>query len=375
VRQLGSDSYIEREQASERLEAIGEPALALLRRALTDEDPELRRRAQALVYFLELQWWMFGHSQDVITLAVSPRGDRVLSGSKDGTVRLWDLQTCKELVQMEGHAGPAWGVAFAPDGKQALAAGQTGCLALYDATTGKKLREMPRHPQPVRAVAFTPDGRRALSGCYDHLLRLWDLDTGTELRSFKGHIAGIMAVACSPDGKRAVTGGGQLDSSVRIWDLETGKVLRVLRGHTERVMGVAFTPDGKKVVSSAWDSTVRIWDATLGKELLLCRPTVADETGSAPPPIPGGGLKMLAGPRPDIDDGHFWGVAVAPDGRWLAAGTSAGNIYVFDAATGKRACTFSAHRGAVSQVVFAPDGRLVSASADSTLHVWHLPQE
>jgi WD40 repeat protein len=371
IRQLGSDSFVEREKATRRLEKIGDAAMTELRRALADPDAEISGRAYELIEALEGRYWMKGHSQEVVALAVSRLGDRVLSAGNDGTVRLWDLERCKEIRQMEGPSGQAWGVAFSPDGKLALAGGQSGSLGLYEVVTGKKVRDLPAHPQAMRAVVFTPDGRKALSACYDNILRLWNVDTGVEVRSFKGHNASIMSVACAPTGKLAATGSLIGDCSVRLWDLDTGKAVHILKGHTERVMGVAFTPDSKKVVSSAWDGAVRIWDVATGKELLRCS---ADSEGAAGAPRLGLAEKRpIKGPEGTVGT-HFYGVAVSPDGRLIASGNEAGLISLWDLATGKRVGKLGPHRGYVSEVAFTPDGRrLVSCSGDGTLRVWHLP--
>jgi WD40 repeat protein len=370
IRQLGSDSFIEREHASRKLEEIGDAALAALRRTLSNSDPEIRRRAVELVEAIESRYWMRGHTQEVVAMSVSRSGDRVLSAGNDGTVRLWDLETCKELRRMEGTSGQSWGVAFSPDGKHALAGGQSGHLSLFDVATGKMVRSLPNHPQAMRSVVFTPDGRRALSACYDNILRFWNVETGTEIRSYKGHTASIMSVACAPSGKIAATGSLIGDCTVRLWDLDGGKEVHVLKGHTERVMGVAFTPDSKKVVSSAWDGTVRIWDVATGKELLRCSSDKADPPGPAGPRTV---VKPLRSPEGTVGT-HLYGVAVSPDGARIAAGNEGGIIFLWDTTTGKCSDTLGPHRGYVSELAFTPDGRrLVSCSGDGTLRLWHLP--
>ncbi|HZY90771.1 MAG TPA: WD40 repeat domain-containing protein, partial [Gemmataceae bacterium] len=200
VRQLGSDTFARREEATKRLREIGGPALEALRKAAASEDFEVRRRARELVAAVEKELYgeklcLTGHTNEVISVAASPDGRLALSGSNDGTIRLWDLQAGKELRQLPGHKGQAWAVAFSPDGKRALGGGQDRGLVLWEVATGKELRRFPEHPQAVRAVAFTPDGKRAMTACYDRVLRLWDVEAGKEIRSFTGHGDSIMCLA------------------------------------------------------------------------------------------------------------------------------------------------------------------------------------
>jgi WD40 repeat protein len=368
IEQLGSASYGERQEASKRLDDIGEPALPLLYKAAHSDDLEVRFRARDLVWSIQHRLYgqrraLLGHRDVVVGIAVSADGTRVLSGSNDGTIRLWDLTTGASLRRMEGHRGQAWAVALSPDGKLALGGGQDGGLALYDAATGKQVRTFERHPQAVRAVLFTPDGKRALSACYDHILRLWDVKTGKKLHSFVGHKDSIMCLACSPDGKRALTGGLDSDRTVRLWNLETGEELRQLVGHGERIMGVDFSPDGRLAASAAWDATVRLWDLQTGKEIRR----FPDPHGRAE-----AGRKA---PRLAAQKAHVYGVAFSPDGKYLVSGDESGELFLWDVATGKHLFSYEGHSGYISAVAFSRQGRhLVSCGGDHAVRVWLAPR-
>ena len=136
IRQLDSERFSERQAASKALKDIGEPALEALRKASsTKDDAEVRRRAQDLVRAIERREWrcFVGHTGVVHGVTFSPDGKRVLSGSGDETLRLWDVETGQQVRCLKGH---------------------TGC---------------------VNSVAFSPDGKRALSGSADRTVRLWQL--------------------------------------------------------------------------------------------------------------------------------------------------------------------------------------------------------
>jgi sugar lactone lactonase YvrE len=198
-----------------------------------------------------------GRIADVNGVAVSPDGKQLLTGSDDSLVRLWHVESGREVRQMRGHGGFVYGVAFAPDGRHALSGGSAdGTMILWDVQTGEAVRQFQGLRGAVRTVAVSPDGRRALS-TGDSDIQMWDLKTGQEVRRFKGHKVAVNAVAFSPDGRRVLSGG--TDGTVRLWDAATGRQLHCFTGHHAAVYAVAFSPGGGRAVSGGQDGTVRLW--------------------------------------------------------------------------------------------------------------------
>ena len=157
-----------------------------------------------------------GHSDRVTSVAFSPNGRTVLSGSCDQTLKLWDAATGKLLRTFEGHSSAVWSVAFSPDGRTALSGSDDKTLKLWDAATGRLLRSFEGHSGSggVWSVAFSRDGRTVLSsGGYDETFKLWDAATGKLLRTFEGHSGPVSSVAFSPDGRTALSGSGERRSS------------------------------------------------------------------------------------------------------------------------------------------------------------------
>jgi RNA polymerase sigma factor (sigma-70 family) len=352
IRQLGSDRFAEREAASMRLEAIGEPALGALRRAAADStDAEVRRRAQEALRVIQRRLFgelrrFEGHKPKwVIGVAFSPDGRKALSGGFDGAMRLWSVTSGKEFRTFEGHRDQVLSVAFAPDGRQALSAGRDGTVRLWDLGTGKELRKFTGHAGQVRCVVFSSDGRRAVSSGGDKTIRLWDVARGKELRCLKGHEAEPMTVALSRDGRRILS--ASFDGTMRLWDAGSGKELRLFRWGTPIVYGVAFSPDGRRALSASQDSAVRLWDLEGGKE-----------------------LRRFEGHHEQV-----FGVAFSPDGRRALSGGGDTTVRLWDVATGRQLYCYEGHTDGVFQVAFAPDGRrALSCSKDGTVRLWRLPK-
>ncbi len=208
---------------------------------------------------------LVGHTGWVISVALSPDGRQALSGSHDGTMRLWDVESGHEKRRFKDFGGWVEAVAFSPDGRQALSSCADLTLRLWEVDTGRELQCFRGHTRGARAVAFSPDGRRALSGGKDGTVRLWDLTTGQEVRRFEGHGNQVESVAFVPGGRQVLSGGW--DQKLRLWDAETGRQVRQFEGHTSGVESVAVSGDGRLVLSGGGDATVRLWDLESGQEV------------------------------------------------------------------------------------------------------------
>jgi hypothetical protein len=274
-----------------------------------------------------------GHTAAIRAIAFSPDGKRVLSGSDDRTVRIWDAETGKELRRFEGHKDTITAIAISRDGKLAISASQDKAMILWGVESGYIAERFTGHTEAVLAVAFSPDGKTILSGGQDRTLRLWDRKTGEALRVFTGHEGKITAVAFSPDGKTILSGSH--DHTLRLWDVANGESLRVLHGHTGEVYSVAFSPDGRAVAGGGNDKMVRIWAVQSGQE-----------------------VRRLEGHANAVIR-----VAFSPDGKRIFSASSQyqnvdQTIRVWHVADGKELKTFGgADRNRISVAVFSPDGK------------------
>ena len=205
----------------------------------------------------------------VLCLAVSPDSRYFLAGSADKTLKLWELETGKEIRQYPGHQNGVSAVAISPDGKKAV----SGCLGqiqpnlsagansrtirLFDVDTGKFIRSFNGHQGGIWGLAFSPDGNQFVSCGEDSTVRLWDVQTAKEIRRFSGHTAPVLCVTFSSDGKYLLSGGR--DKSIRLWNAATGQELRRFEGHRDAVTSLVISRDGQVFLSGSQDRTARTW--------------------------------------------------------------------------------------------------------------------
>lgn len=203
-------------------------------------------------------WKTFsGHTNWVRSLAFSPNGRAIASGSEDGTIRLWDVPTGRTIATLKGHSAQVTSVAFSPNGQTLASASEDNAVHLWNVVTRTHNRTLKGHTTFVHSVVFSPDGQTLASGSSDKTVRLWNVATGTYRRTLAGHTDWVSSVAFNPDGNTLASGSG--DRTIRLWNLHTGKCQRTLTGHKGWVSSVAFSPDRNTLASGSEDKTIRLW--------------------------------------------------------------------------------------------------------------------
>ncbi|PVG03761.1 WD40 repeat-like protein [Serendipita vermifera] len=295
----------------------------------------------------ELQSEWRGHTGKIKSVAFSSNNRRIVSGSADNTILLWDAETGEPLAKpMKGHTSSVTSVAFSADDHYIVSGSADETIRIWDAKTGQPLGEpLQGHTNWVRSVAFSPDGCRIVSGSADKTLRLWDAKTGQLWgEPIQGHTALVTSVAFSPDSRQIVSASE--DKTIRLWNAENGQSLgEPLQGHTSGVTSVAFSSDSKLVVSGSNDKTIQVWDAQTRQ------------------------------PRGSPLRGHTdWVTAVAfsPDNRQIVSGSDDNTIRVWNAETGHPlGAPLKGHTDWVKSVAFSLDGcHILSGSHDQTVRLW-----
>jgi WD40 repeat protein len=259
-----------------------------------------------------------GVSRDGTRIALTAREHPMLDLGEFDPIQVRDVATGKVLMRVPGQNKELVAVALSPDGTRVVAAGNPPTLFVHDALTGRLLHTLPGHPTAkgpfgdwpkvaVEALAFAPDGRTLASGGRDRAVRLWDTEAAAELRALEGHAQPVVAVGFSADGRRIASGGepgrDAEPGELKVWDTGTGEPVFDLVGHSGAVRGVAFSPDGRRLASVGHDGTARLWDLETG-QLVLTLP---------------------AHTRPAV------GVAFSPDGRRIATCDRHRTVKVWDA--------------------------------------------
>jgi WD40 repeat protein len=222
-----------------------------------------------------------GHEGPLAVVAFTPDGKTLVSGGGDPSpmiraspegnakseLKLWDAQTGKSLGKLKAHDSPITGLAFTPDGQTLVTGSRDGMLKVWDWAQRQVRQELSaKVPTDISRLAIAPDGRTLAVGGLNGSVQLWELTTGTEKDRLQGHQDRVNAVAFSPGGQTLASSSD--DRTVIVWDWTAGRPRATLKGHRGHVLILAFGANEHTLASSSADGTVKLWDAVKGQERL-----------------------------------------------------------------------------------------------------------
>lgn len=281
-----------------------------------------------------------GHSDNVRSIAFSPDGKLLASGSNDETVKIWNAETGRQLkvFRMNTFVNT---VVFSPDGEILASSGDYDGIYLWNAKSGKLIKKLTGDKGIYRDMAFSPDGKILASASKDNTIILWDVETGKESVNLNSLSGLIVAIAFSPTGN--VFASSDSNKKINIWSLEKGEKIQTIDNKEKIVRQLRFSADGKLLASLGWNSNnIKIWNAEAG--MLLH--TFTEQTD-------------------ELDSMDF-----SPDGKTLVSSAYSEQISPWNIETGKKIRTIDAD-SAYLGVTFAKDGkRIVSASEHGTIIIW-----
>lgn len=301
-----------------------------------------------------------GHTDAVRSIAFSPDGKRLASGSWDGTVKIWDLDSSTvsrkishALFTLDSYTDGVSSVAFSPNGKNLASGSHDSTVIIWNLNTRKMLMVLKGHKSDVCSIAFSPDGKTLASGSSDKTVKIWDLESGETLHTLEGYDHAVKSVLFSPDGEFLATGSSLNDQRgvIIIWNLESNMKFKTIEGHDSAVMSIAFSPDSKRLANVSADNTAKIWDldelATPGKAKEIM--TLSSHSGG-----------ILC-------------VSFSPDGKRLATGSLDKIVKIWDLESGKALTILEGHSSPIYDIEFSLDGKtLASGSGDKTVKIWDL---
>ncbi len=288
------------------------------------------------------------HNDKVYSVAFSPDGRYLVSGSVTRHLHLWDLSQDESVpTTLSGHTKFVWSVSFSPDAKTIVSASGDGAVFLWDVASRKYYRIMESHPSLVISLygsAFSPDGRYLAAAGMDGEIRLWTTWNRHPSRRLSGHKGAVYSVAFSADSRFLASGGD--DETVRIWDVVTRQEIKVIARPGSRVTSIVFSPDGCWLAYASADQN--IYMSHLGS----------------------GEVMVFSGHR-----GLVWNIEFSPDSRFLISASDDQTVILWEVSSGLKLNVLNQHQGAVNSVAFSPDGRFAaSAGDDKTVLIWDLEQ-
>jgi WD40 repeat protein len=285
-----------------------------------------------------------GHADWVSSVSWSPDGERLVSGSKDSTLKLWKADGTL-LRNMPSHMAGVYSVSFSPNGQLIASASEDKTVKLWS-RNGDLLNTLTGHQDAVSSVSFSSDGQMLASASWDNTVKLWSTD-GALLKTLQGHTDRVLGVSISPDGQ--LIASASRDQTIILWRRD-GTFIKSWKAHNNAITSISFSPDSQMIASTSADTTAKLWrrDGELVRTLNEHNAWVVNVAFSQN----GQGRE-------------------ANESRWVMATASADNTVKLWNPDGTMLETLRGHGNFVQGVSFSPDGETIaSASADNTIKLW-----
>ena len=307
----------------------------------------------------------------------------ILTGSEDKSCILWDAETGMISRILYGHSNSITSLAISPDNKFAVSTSKDHTCIIWDIETGISFKP---ESNDLKLAAITPDCKMSVSASSDHTLVLWDLENGKQLNKMKGHKSSINTIVITPDRHHAISGSD--DKTCIIWDLESGTAKKIFNGHNSRVIDLKVTPCGKQAISIDDFNCCILWEIETGEILN----TLVKKNGFSSIAITLDGKHALIG----SDEFYLWDlkngqlvrtynvnrfdpsfITFTPDGKRVLSSHSFLGKYpiciLWDLRTGELLKTYSGHNKKIVSLKTTPDGNyFITASEDNTIIFWDL---
>jgi len=291
-----------------------------------------------------------GHIKEVHGVIHLPDGQRVMTCSIDGSLRVWNLETGGQIGNdwRDGESGVE---SISLNGKKVVSGSKDGGMKIWDLNTGKVITTWTAHTSNVTAVSWSQDGARIMSGCFDGTTRVWDVESGKTILEIITGFNNIFTYGAiySPDETMIATGGSNNVEKefLKIWDAKTGELVKNLKGHTDNVTCLAWTPDGSTLISGSQDHSIRTWNTATWQQIAI----LTEHTDT-----------VIA-------------IAISPNGRILAsaAGSEDKTVRLWNLENDHLVASPLQHPNAVYCLSFSTDGKLLATGCrDKNAYAWDM---
>jgi WD40 repeat protein/gas vesicle protein len=290
------------------------------------------------------EFTLYGHSSSILSVCFSIGGKLLASGSGDKTIKIWNISERHEEFNLTGHSHDVNSVCFSPDGKLLASGSDDKTIKVWN--IGEKCEEftLNGHSGGVNSVYFSSDGKLLASGSSDKSIKVWNVSEKREEFTLNGHYNYVNSVCFSTDGQ--LLASGSRDKSIKVWSINEKREEFTLNGHSSPVKSVCFSPDGKLLATGSLDKSIKIWNVSEKREEFTL-------------------------------NGHFSSVesvCFRPDGKLLASGSE--NIKVWNFSEKGEVFNLNGHSSSVKSVCLSPDGKLIaSGSVDNRIKVWNVSEK
>ncbi|RAH71166.1 WD40 repeat-like protein [Aspergillus aculeatinus CBS 121060] len=314
------------------------PERSLIRTNFKNEEPDWIMTKPAV----EAEWGaclqvVEAHRDYVRAVAFSPDGERIVSGSDDKTLRIWDANNGARLNTLKGHEDWVRSVTFSPDGRHIVSDSDDSTIKIWDSISGDCLHTLKKHSGKVHSVAIAPCGKYIISGSDDQTVMMWDVSTGVYLHTLYECGDIVQSVVYSPDGRYIASTSD--DEKVKIWDAAHGDLLHTFN-HCGVAESVAVSYDAK-LIASGTNNRVRLWD------------------------VSGTCLHTLE------HYGRIRVVAFSHNSQFLASGGYVSEIKIWDVKSGACLHKIGVELGHIEALVFSPNNRhFVSLTSPDNVMIW-----
>lgn len=327
--------------AGEALDKAGEAGPADARvDALRAETASREDQARHYVHGFE------GHADGVNVVRLSQRGSYAYSGSRDNTIKVWDLAKRHCVRTLTGHTDSVDFLVLNASSDRVVSAGRDKTLRVWDVTRGEEMSTLRGHEAAIAGLAAGPAFRKAVSVTATGRLHVWSLERFEQVTSFQLGRTEPLDIAMTSDGEAVVT--GHRDGTVQFWELGSRECLRTWRGHEGPVTCVGVSPHDRYLLSGGEDGTIRLWE------------TAGDAC-----------LRVMAGHVGEVTSVRF-----GRDGRTAVSAGKDGSVRLWQVSRGRCLRTYRGHEGTVASADLSGDVRmLVSAGQDGSVKLWRAGKE